>query len=510
MAVIGKTVKASGGDYSTLISWEAGEQTNLVTDGDSHQVFCDPFEDDAGTTGFVLAGWGTGASNNILITGTSYPDPGWDETSCFTWRCSGGYPWQFSIQQDYTTLAKFQIHMDSASNALGACQLFASDVVARHVNIKIDESAANGYGVIVTGTVNVENCVVFAATASAITTGYYCGSGTLNCYNCLMFWESSGSGAGFKEAGAGTVNVTNCVSFNGSNDFAVSSATTCATSEVDTASGLSGATHAYEITDNWTDSSDMDFTWTSFSDIDGEGTDASGSLSNNADLYGNSWLTGDWDMGPFNGPAVTDVENTIGIQSEFVLKMEKMAATPSEFLLDVSRTISIMAEVWSDIVSQTFSLQAEVLGSVSSESDIPSEFVLDVNGESVSVPAEVLLEVGNTVPIQGEFLLDVSNTVTIPGEVLLALEFAGIPVQTEHLLTVEMTQTFYVVFEFTGSDRFRIHFVTVGAETRVTTIVVPGEIRVHGHTMPAETRSQVGKVPPETRTQYGKMGEETR
>ena len=55
--------------YASATEWEAAEQTNLVTDGDTHRVLC------SGTTAdsfLILAGWITGSSN--FITFESNPD----------------------------------------------------------------------------------------------------------------------------------------------------------------------------------------------------------------------------------------------------------------------------------------------------------------------------------------------------------------------------------------------------------------------------------------------------
>lgn len=64
MAVITKTLKPSGGDYSLLSTWEATEQTDLVTAGDSHVLECDAF---TCTDTVVISGWTLGASNGITI-----------------------------------------------------------------------------------------------------------------------------------------------------------------------------------------------------------------------------------------------------------------------------------------------------------------------------------------------------------------------------------------------------------------------------------------------------------
>lgn len=63
MAVITKTLKPSGGDYSAFSAWEAGEQADLVAAGDSHELVCDAGSYDGGT----LDGWVTGSGNGITI-----------------------------------------------------------------------------------------------------------------------------------------------------------------------------------------------------------------------------------------------------------------------------------------------------------------------------------------------------------------------------------------------------------------------------------------------------------
>lgn len=56
--------------YASLSAWEAAEQTNLVTDGDSHVVTCDK-AGGSDTTAFTITGWTTGASNTITIEANS-------------------------------------------------------------------------------------------------------------------------------------------------------------------------------------------------------------------------------------------------------------------------------------------------------------------------------------------------------------------------------------------------------------------------------------------------------
>jgi hypothetical protein len=57
MATITKTVKPSGGDYTSLSNWEAGEQADLVAAGNIAVAECYSMVD---TTPVVVDGWTTG------------------------------------------------------------------------------------------------------------------------------------------------------------------------------------------------------------------------------------------------------------------------------------------------------------------------------------------------------------------------------------------------------------------------------------------------------------------
>ena len=66
MATVTTTVKSSGGDYTGIVAWNAGEQTNLVNDGNIHHCECYAFQDTISGDG-AISGWTTGASNYIRI-----------------------------------------------------------------------------------------------------------------------------------------------------------------------------------------------------------------------------------------------------------------------------------------------------------------------------------------------------------------------------------------------------------------------------------------------------------
>lgn len=68
MALVETYVDPDGtGDYTSLNAWEAAEQTDLVTDGDSHKVWCESSSGSADTTAVEINGWTTVSSNTITI-----------------------------------------------------------------------------------------------------------------------------------------------------------------------------------------------------------------------------------------------------------------------------------------------------------------------------------------------------------------------------------------------------------------------------------------------------------
>lgn len=68
MAVVIRTLKSSGGDYSSLSAWQNAEQTDLVAAGDQHilEVYK---KDPPGSWGaLTMVGWTTGPNNYVTIT----------------------------------------------------------------------------------------------------------------------------------------------------------------------------------------------------------------------------------------------------------------------------------------------------------------------------------------------------------------------------------------------------------------------------------------------------------
>lgn len=108
MAEVNTTVKTSGGDYTSLSTWESGEQTDLVTAQDNHVVTVFPMDDQP--TSFALAGWTTSADYNIKIVAdaTAAATPAWQNSGAYTLAPSTG-TWRVAFNQNYVHVVGIQI-----------------------------------------------------------------------------------------------------------------------------------------------------------------------------------------------------------------------------------------------------------------------------------------------------------------------------------------------------------------------------------------------------------------
>jgi len=105
MAVITRTVGPSGKDYTSLGAWDAGEQTNLVEDGDTHVVECDAFLD-TNTPVTIGDTWTVGASNNITIRPAAGAEhDGSDAASGFYVQTTGSFQRALSVNAAHTVVS---------------------------------------------------------------------------------------------------------------------------------------------------------------------------------------------------------------------------------------------------------------------------------------------------------------------------------------------------------------------------------------------------------------------
>lgn len=194
-----KTVKPSGGDYTSLANWEAGRQADL-TSASPEFAECYSMED---TTGFKIDGWTTTADNYIHIYGAAS-----DKTSSNTGKWStaryrlvaSGYV--INITEEFVRISNIQISVGTiAAGIYVSCGgsnggwYISGNVIKTH-----SDGPTHGINVVNVGTgMNIWNNIVYNFTGAASYGIYDNVSSSANylnntVYNCTTgYWIQYGS-----------------------------------------------------------------------------------------------------------------------------------------------------------------------------------------------------------------------------------------------------------------------------------------------------------------------------
>ena len=109
MATVTKTLKASGGDYTLMSTWESTEQADLVTAGDTHVLECYDEWGSGLSDSCVVNGWTTGASNFITIkVAAGNIHDGTPQTGFYLAKSVTGSP-ILEIQDPYTVVEDIDV-----------------------------------------------------------------------------------------------------------------------------------------------------------------------------------------------------------------------------------------------------------------------------------------------------------------------------------------------------------------------------------------------------------------
>ena len=317
MAHIVRTVKTSGGNYTNLIDWESGEQANLVGTVNTHEVQCDAFEYDAGTAVFNLSGWSCNATYYITIQGVERCAMPWSSSSAHTFRTSyTAANFCFFLAVPYTRVNNIQVNTDSAARCYGVT-VDQPGCIINGMIVRLDAGAVSvaNYAFSfrhTSGTTTISNVLLWCNPAGMnVFYGFVAASGTpnVNMYNCVVFSSASSSDFGFyRNIAIGSIILYNCAAFNfstaGRDCVGTITSYYCATDQADGTSGFTGDTGAvFGITDNWTDSANLDFSWSSFDAIHRRGLYYAPPASA-TDILGNARqdTPARWDIGVYANP----------------------------------------------------------------------------------------------------------------------------------------------------------------------------------------------------------------
>lgn len=293
-----KTVKPSGGDYTSLSAWESGEQADIVAADEIATAECYSMQD---TADFSISAWTTDAARYIRIyTPASERHDGKFDTSKYyldvDFGAGGGtalYMWE-----SYVKIDGIQIRVKASTNAncMAISNLTSPNrfeisncIITSHASSTVAVSGLNCNATNL-DTVYIWNCVVYDMTYGSGGMGIGLGNGSnLYVYNCSVY-NCYRNIRRF----SGTVTVKNTVSFGSSYDF-VGTMTIdyCASDDGDgtnavTPSDWSTVFEDYTAGDFHLKSTDTD--------LIGAGTDDPGSGLYSDDIDGEA-RTSTWDIG---------------------------------------------------------------------------------------------------------------------------------------------------------------------------------------------------------------------
>ena len=313
MATVTKTLKYSGGDYSTFAAWYAAEKTDLVSDGDTHilEVY-DDFP--SGLTEDVSisdADWTTDATHRLIIRAASGQGHAGVYGAGFTVNGTSSNSTTFSISCPYVTVQGFAITRTGTGNPSNTLYVEGT----KSDGVIIDSMIVTGSNrrcIAVVGYSSLGNEVCYIRNCLSISTGSIAAGGAgggvytsntrkVEVQNCTEVLGSDSDARGvILSANTDTVKATNCavvrVSGSGicyvfSGSASVDDAINCATSD----STLTGATSPQTGlgSSDFVNYAGNDFTPATSGKLDGTGTDLSAYFT--TDITGATRTQ--WDIG---------------------------------------------------------------------------------------------------------------------------------------------------------------------------------------------------------------------
>ena len=178
--------------YASMSEWEAAEQTNLVTDSDSHIVHCEGTAAD--TTACSISAWTTGAANDITIQVDAGATRHSGEWSASHYRLYVANADAFTISEDHVNVYGLQIGL-SASDGHRDDPIILTSITAG-------------------GGIEFVTCIVRGADNDTYSTILFVQNDNdtvLLLRNCLFYDAgSNGSSYGLHGSGTGTITIENC------------------------------------------------------------------------------------------------------------------------------------------------------------------------------------------------------------------------------------------------------------------------------------------------------------
>jgi hypothetical protein len=308
---ITKTVKASGGDYTSLSAWEAGEQGDLVTADELRQAECYGFQD---TSVCAIDGSTTDATRYLRVFAAAGAEAQLPfDTSGTAYRLTPAAH-AITMSDDYTRIERIQVHPTGNNYAI-----LVGAPGGRLVGCNLAGGGGGGGGgffvnvSLGAGTFTVINCVGRNTGGGNAYTFRIGATGTVVFYNCTAYAPAN-SARGFVQD-AGTVICTNCLSITGTG-AAFSGTFTDSDYNASSDTSAPGAASLLSIADPFVDAATFDFHLGSGAGPIGAGTDLSGTFT---DDFDGDTRSGSWDIGAdevVSSVTLTVQDGAIGLAAE--------------------------------------------------------------------------------------------------------------------------------------------------------------------------------------------------
>jgi hypothetical protein len=258
MAEIIKTLRASGGDYTHMSTWESTQQGDLTTtnnpEGVAHTAVLECYNDWAGdgleeANGVVIGGWVTDATNSVIVRAATGEGHGGVYGAGFRMWGGPNFGYVLNIGQDYCRFQEIEIR-----NIVGNRSCLTATAQSVPFSLIVDRvighnTNTGSYNTLAGRQAHFINCLAIGSRGVSSAIGFHQTSGTtgLLLENCTAI----GGDYGFRNtAGNDTDNeamrLYNCVAFGADiSDFGavnVRTGSTANASEDATAPGTSAVT----------------------------------------------------------------------------------------------------------------------------------------------------------------------------------------------------------------------------------------------------------------------------
>lgn len=394
-----KSLRNSGGDYTTMSAWEAAEQADLVSEDLSHTLECYNDWVDGLDDKVTIAGWVTSSDQNLKITApVGHRHNGMPGTG---FRLRRWENWATLFTPQVKCLVE---HIEVEATSTGSS---ANGVFAQHDGAEFDSciflAAGSSYAFTAARDVTVRNCIARGGTYAFLTNDW---EGP-KYQNCLAY----DSGYGFAKSGSSNAKprYENCVAYGCSNSYAggydPASQYNAASNGATVTPPGAGSLQVDIVSSDFTDAANDDYSLSSNSQLKEAGADLSGTFT--TDILG-TVRSVPFSIGAFNNP-VGGGDSTVTSDS----------ALQWNLLQSVKNDRSLQWNIFNAIQSDS-ALQWDIINHISNDSALQWQIIQAIQSDS-SLHWDILSSVLNDAELHWNLLSTTLKDSTLQWNIDLAL-----------------------------------------------------------------------------------------